>query len=163
MENKTLTQQELILKAGIVKDTKVYISKIAKLYGAQAKSIRNFIAKHKILIKELDIGSQKIRNYIEYSDFETLIAKESFIKKCEFCKKDFIHKVFNQKFCSDKCIKDNHSYMRANKKARKTNIIQDGEYKGNDRSYAISKGRENAKKIKTCTTECLLKEYGDIE
>ena len=82
-------------------------------------------------------------------------------RECVICNTVFLPKYNSVNTCSPKCKKQRHKDTQKayNMSGIKTKDFEDSVSKG----YAINRGREDMKKMKECTIECLLKEFGDIE
>jgi hypothetical protein len=83
-------------------------------------------------------------------------------RECVGCGITFKPNRDNRKYCTSKCQHKNNRKKHYHKTIV-NNIVENGDFKGANRSYAIKKGLEDAKRILSCSTECLLEELGDIE
>ena len=141
----------------------VFISDLAKECKCSSREIIKIMILNKLrVISVYDDNKGITRDGINFNDAVTVKEEYTNVLVCPECNKTFMKTKKHIKYCSDFC-RNKHNGRKSRNKTCKNKIIENGSYKGSNRSFAIKEGRKNSKKILNCSVDCLLKEFGDIE
>ncbi len=138
------------------------IKELAKKYNKTEATIRGIV--HFKKIKKAGIAKGTGSPSLYKLDDRFKVTRGSVVlKKCEECGQEFkaYHKV--DRFCGKRCRQV--GINRRNKKTDKKQIFYNSkrDFEFSDRAYQVKKGMEDMKRLKECTVDCLLEEFGDIE
>jgi len=95
-----------------------------------------------------------------YTTLEKEFEKLEEPKKCFNCGDYYFHNHSGSKYCSIECRKEIAKTKKNIAKKSRAKLV---DFEDLNHPSRIKKGKEEAKKILTCSTECLLDELGDLE